>query len=506
MNEREVQKFLDSYTEKNKLHISTIDFNGQKAAYLIKKASEAYNINPKLLLSKLQVEQQLIKGDKAANPTKQQLNGAMGVGMLDDGTVIEGLQGFVNQINYAAKYFRQYFNEAEVVDFTHKNVDGKELKVVNAATYSLYRYTPHIAGPKLVYDVYKMFFSNEDLGGLLKKENNEGSISLKLLGGTALIIAVLLFFGTCFASNRAEAPIFSWKNEINLEDNNKIIADLEIFSEKKATEADAPYCGFRFGKIYESNARLFLSHDDKIIDSINLTNPELVLPDFSEEYFAYYKPWDIDGDGRKQEFVVQEYASCNGNSLSFIRLNQELDKFEKIPIVYDNNADGFNLFVDTGQDSLQVNNGNIIVTYYDVGNGKFIKDRYIFDRVKNKLVWTENSTVKGESLFYSNYYLKNISESIEMLVESANKSFYFTPEFYTVLATLFASIVALFTPFVMHWLSNKPKKSKLIAKNTIIVKQNNKNVGRIIIKNDDEKYKASSVEAYLVSVEIVASF
>lgn len=389
MSEKDIQEFLDScHTVKKELHISEIDFNGQKAAYWIKKASELYNINPKLLLAKLQAEQRLIKGDKAVNPSKKQLNGAMGVGMLDDGTVIEKFQGFVNQITYAAKYFRDYFNEAEAVNFTHKNVDGKELKTVNAATYSLYRYTPHIAGPKLVYDVYKMFFGVEDLGGLLQEIDNKGSINLKLLSSMALI-SVLLLCGICYARSRKEAPIFSWRNEVEVDNNSKIITDLKIFSEKKVTEADGPYCGFRFGKIYESTAKLFLSYDNEIAGSINLTNPELVLPDFSEKYLVYYNPSDIDGDGKKQEFVVQEYASCNGNLLSFIKVNNESQKIEKIPIIYQNGKEGFDLYVDIGQDAFNLNNGNVEIKYYDLERGEFIKDYYEFDREKNKLVWRE---------------------------------------------------------------------------------------------------------------------
>jgi len=389
MSENEIQDFLDScHRAKEDPHISEIDFNGQKAAYWIKKASEEYNVNPKLLLAKLQAEQRLIKGDKAVNPTKKQLNGAMGVGMFDDGTVIEELQGFVNQMNYAAKYFRQYFNEAKVVDFTHKNVDGKELKTVNAATYSLYRYTPHVAGPKLVYDVYKIFFGTEDLGGLYQKENNEGIISLKLLCGIALSVLILL--GSMYFSHRyRKRTVFSWGNEINLDDNGKIITDLEIFSEKKVTEDDGPYCGFRFGKIYQSTARLFLSYDDKVVDSINLTNPELALPDFSEEYLAYYKPWDIDGDGEKQEFVIQEYASCNGNLLSFIKVNKKSQKIEKIPIIYQNSSEGFDLYVDIGEDAFNASNGSIEVKYYNMERGEFIKDYYKFDSEKNKIVWSK---------------------------------------------------------------------------------------------------------------------
>ncbi|MFH0854746.1 MAG: hypothetical protein V1891_04645 [bacterium] len=137
-----------------------------------------------------------------------------------------------------------------------------------------------------------------------------------------LILIVLLLCGICYASSRKESPIFSWRDETALDNNSKIITELKIFSEKRVTEADGPYCGFRFGKIYESNTKLFLSHDNEIVDTANLTNPELVLPEFSEKYLFYYKPYDIDGDGKEQEFVVQEYASCNGNLLGHTQFNQ----------------------------------------------------------------------------------------------------------------------------------------------------------------------------------------
>lgn len=43
--------------------------------------------------------------------------------------------------------------------------DGKPLTVLTRATYALYRYTPHIAGSDLFYQVYNQFFGKNDLGG-----------------------------------------------------------------------------------------------------------------------------------------------------------------------------------------------------------------------------------------------------------------------------------------------------------------------------------------------------
>ena len=393
MSENDIQEFLDKYHQvKDKPHISKIEFNGHGVAYWIKKAAIKYLINPRLLLTKLQAEQRLIKGSKAIDPNEYQFHWAMGAGRLDDGTVIEELKGFVIQITYAAKYFRKFYQNAEAVDFTHPDVDGKKLKVVNAATYSLYKYTPHVAGPKLVYDVYKMFFGVDDLGGgILLKEKNSGKINLKILFISILSIILILIAGIVYVYNKNK-PIYSWQNKIAIGNNLELIADLKIFKEKEATIEDDLYCGYRFYKIYKSNAKLLLSHNNKIMDSIDLTNPELVMPDLSDEHLTYYKPWDIDGDGKKQEFIIQEYGACNGNLFSFVRVNKELKRIEKIPVAHQNKNENFILYVDIGKDAFKVSNGVIKVKYYDNTNTDtslhgFVQDYYEYDIADNKLAW-----------------------------------------------------------------------------------------------------------------------
>ena len=84
-----------------------------------------------------------------------------------------------------------------------------------------------------------------------------------------------------------------------------------------------------------------------------------------------------------------------------------------------------------------------------------------------------------------------------------NKPFYLSQEFLTALAV----IIALFTPWIVNWLNNRPKKSKLVFKDTSVVSQDNNpdseeelvrllKVGRLIIKNEGE-FIAKSVEAYI---------
>jgi len=85
-----------------------------------------------------------------------------------------------------------------------------------------------------------------------------------------------------------------------------------------------------------------------------------------------------------------------------------------------------------------------------------------------------------------------------------SNTFYFTQEFWTAAAV----VVALIIPWIIDWLSNRPKKSHLIVKGTSVINQDNAvdeyeqnmgrllNVGRISIKNNG-KFIAKSVEAFI---------
>jgi len=79
------------------------------------------------------------------------------------------------------------------------------------------------------------------------------------------------------------------------------------------------------------------------------------------------------------------------------------------------------------------------------------------------------------------------------------------------IATALAVIVALATPWIMHWLGRRPKKSNLIAEDARMNKQIGEEekrhpekkyyVGRMAIKNGDNGLKAVAVEAYIEEVK-----
>lgn len=158
LTQKEIQDFLEEKSEGHPNHLTFRTFHGKSADELIYQAAKTNAINPKVMLTKLQAEQGVITGSRATNPTQSQLASAMGVGVLDNGTVLEQYQGFENQVAGAAQLLRNHFDQAEKERFTLRDVDGKTLVVENSATYSLYRYTPHVAGAKLFFDIYSRFF------------------------------------------------------------------------------------------------------------------------------------------------------------------------------------------------------------------------------------------------------------------------------------------------------------------------------------------------------------
>jgi len=347
-------------------------------------------INPKLLLTKLQVEQRLIKGEKAIDPSVEQLDWAMGVGALDTGERLKLFQGFSVQINSAAKYFRQYYNEAKANELTHKNVDGQPLIVLNASTYCLYKYTPHIEGAKLVYKVYRMFFDTEDLGGVVvKKESFFNKIKLPL----AVIVLFLTLSGNIWAKT-TDKTVYSFKNSIDMGGGFEVVSEVEIFSIREVQENDGPYCGYRTGKIFESNVKLSLFSTGRLVDSINLTNPELIANKDFVDFKQYYLPHDIDGDGTKKEFVVREYVSCNGDRINFVRLNENLGKFENIPIITEDGGEIFFVYSGIEKGNLQFRDGLLEVRFYNNAetSGRvvgFYKNYYVFDKKIGGFVWNK---------------------------------------------------------------------------------------------------------------------
>lgn len=150
MTVAQIQDFLDK-----KGSCLAKPYNGSTPAQMIYDAAKKFGINPQVLLTRLQCEQGLISKKTA---TQKQLDWAVGVGCYDSGNWNQNYKGFDKQIEGAAQTYRRHYDNAQAelakggkVTMT---IDGENVTMKNAATYSFYKYCPHFQGNKLFFDVW----------------------------------------------------------------------------------------------------------------------------------------------------------------------------------------------------------------------------------------------------------------------------------------------------------------------------------------------------------------
>jgi peptidoglycan hydrolase CwlO-like protein len=150
-----IQAFLSSQSGALKSY-SGRDHSGvtKTAAQMIADASSAWRVSPKVILVTLQKEQSLLSN---GSPSQRALDWAMGCGKTDSSTLTR-YQGFGNQIWGGARALhrsRSYWRRG--ISLT---IDGNAVYPANAATHSLYRYTPHFHGARLFWSLYWRYFGD----------------------------------------------------------------------------------------------------------------------------------------------------------------------------------------------------------------------------------------------------------------------------------------------------------------------------------------------------------
>jgi len=127
--------------------------HGVDVAAAVKSAADANGINPLVLLATLQKEKGLVQ--TRSTITQSQLDWACGVGAYDSGNWNSRYKGFANQISSAASTYKNLYNRgAGTISI---NNGANRVTAANAATASVYRYTPHTAGGQLFHSVYEGF-------------------------------------------------------------------------------------------------------------------------------------------------------------------------------------------------------------------------------------------------------------------------------------------------------------------------------------------------------------
>ncbi|MFZ6036107.1 MAG: hypothetical protein ACOYUK_03100 [Patescibacteria group bacterium] len=167
MTVSQIQRFLENKGS-GLASYSATDVGGSRksAAQIIYDAGKYWHINPQYLLVRLQVEQSLVS---AKTPTQRQLDWATGFGVCDSCSTsdpaIQAYKGFFNQVNWAARRFREsYLPDIDRQGYTFTGWgpgitkttgDGYAVTPQNRATAGLYTYTPHVYNGN--YNVWRFF-------------------------------------------------------------------------------------------------------------------------------------------------------------------------------------------------------------------------------------------------------------------------------------------------------------------------------------------------------------
>lgn len=124
------------------------------------EASKKHDINPLLLLARLQTEKGLVTKTKA---NTSDLKYATGFGCYDSGRKLRSA-GLRSQIENAAKLLDQKYDEFKPGITVPINNGSKRVIPQNAATYACLRYTPHEEGSQLNVTIARQYAKHIKLG------------------------------------------------------------------------------------------------------------------------------------------------------------------------------------------------------------------------------------------------------------------------------------------------------------------------------------------------------
>lgn len=169
LTQPQIQAFLESTPYGRRSFLADFVDDGLSVSAQITESARRWQINPLVLLTKLQVESSVVFRQTA--PGTFQLDRAMGCGCPDnDPSCSVAPKGLAKQIDCAARLFRSYLNELSNNGETRSGwrigrardtLDPEAITPRNAATAALYTYTPWVlrrqGGNWLFWNVYHRF-------------------------------------------------------------------------------------------------------------------------------------------------------------------------------------------------------------------------------------------------------------------------------------------------------------------------------------------------------------
>jgi hypothetical protein len=170
-----VQAFLEKSPYANRSWLADYTLDGKRFADRIVEIAAADNLDPVMLLVRLQVESSVV--GKTAVPSNATLAHAMGCGCPDGSPCSRALSGFENQLQCAADTYKELFDESVGgtgeyrTGHTTKTLDNISVTPRYDGTAAIYGYTPWVlvgrGGAWLTWNVSRRFLKQFDDAGTL---------------------------------------------------------------------------------------------------------------------------------------------------------------------------------------------------------------------------------------------------------------------------------------------------------------------------------------------------
>ncbi|MCX4242555.1 hypothetical protein OEB96_18140 [Paraliomyxa miuraensis] len=161
----DIQAFLEHTPYNRRSFLADEMVGGRKFSEVLVEVAQAHQINPIMLLSRLQVEKSLVAKD--SRPSGNSVDFAMGCGCPDNKPCNEAYRGIDKQIDCAATTLRTHYDGSVNgtgqwrVGKARQTLDPISITPQSHATASLYAYTPWVlqgsGGNWLVWNITKRY-------------------------------------------------------------------------------------------------------------------------------------------------------------------------------------------------------------------------------------------------------------------------------------------------------------------------------------------------------------
>jgi hypothetical protein len=175
MSTSKVQAFLDRTPYGTRSWLASYRESGTSAAEMIVAAATTHDVNPVVLLARMQVETSLVS--KTTTPQQRLINRALGCGCPDGGACNTAYSGLRKQLDCGARTMRRWY-DASVAGtgqwrkgVARSTLDPRRVVPANHATASLYAYTPWVlvgrGGNWLAWNVTRKYVRDAQARGLI---------------------------------------------------------------------------------------------------------------------------------------------------------------------------------------------------------------------------------------------------------------------------------------------------------------------------------------------------